>query len=61
MILGVMLKRAGEIALVVAVWSIAVGYIVYASVLASRHRAVQTVVRVDISITDSTACSTGDS
>lgn len=50
-----MLKRAGEIALVVAVWSIAVGYIVYASVLASRHRAVQTVERVDISITDSTA------
>ena len=50
-----MLKRAGEIALVLAVWSIAVGYIVYASVLASRHRAVQTVERVDISITDSTA------
>lgn len=50
-----MLKRAGEIALVVAVWSIAVGYIVYASVLASRHRAVQTVERVDISIIDSTA------
>lgn len=50
-----MLKRAGEIVLVVAVWSIAVGYIVYASVLASRHRVVQTVERVDISITDSTA------
>lgn len=50
-----MLKRAGEIALVVAVWSIAVGYIVYASVLASRHRSAQTVERVEISILDSTA------
>lgn len=50
-----MFRRAGEIALVVVVWSIAVGYIVYASVLATRHRAVQTVERVDIRILDSTA------
>lgn len=50
-----MLKRTGEIALVVAVWSIAVGYIVYASVLATRHRAEQTVERVEINITDSTS------
>lgn len=50
-----MLKRAGEIALVVAVWSIAVGYIVYASILASQHRSAQTVERVEISILDSTA------
>ncbi len=50
-----MLKRAGEIALVVVVWSIAVGYIVYASVLASRHRSAQTVERVEINILDSTA------
>lgn len=50
-----MLKRTGEIALVVAVWSIAVGYIVYASVITSRHRSAQAVERVDISILDSTA------
>lgn len=49
------MKRAGEIALVVVVWSIAVGYIVCASVLASRHRAEQTIERVEISILDSTA------
>lgn len=49
------MKRAGEIALVVVVWSIAVGYIVYASLLASRHRSMQTVERVEISILDSTA------
>lgn len=50
-----MFKRSGEIALVVAVWSIAVGYIVYASVLANRHRSSQTVERVEINIADSTS------
>ena len=44
-----------KIVLLAAVWTAVAGYIVYAAVLASRQRRVQTVGQVDIRISDSTA------
>lgn len=48
------MKRMGKILLFAVLWSIVVGYIVYASVVTSRHRAAQVVERVNITIADST-------
>lgn len=48
------MKRIAKILFFVLLWSIVIGYIVYASVATSRHRAVQVVERVNITIADST-------
>lgn len=49
-----MIKRIARILFFVVLWSAVVGYIVYASVITSRHRAMQVVERVNIAVTDST-------
>ena len=48
------MKRIAKILFFVVLWSIVIGYIVYASVVSGRHCAEQVVERVDIAIADST-------
>lgn len=48
------MKRIAKILFFVVLWSIVVGYIVYASVVSAQHRAGQVVERVEIAIADST-------
>lgn len=48
------MERIGKILFYAVLWSIVVGYIVYASVATARHRARQVVERVEITIADST-------
>lgn len=47
-------RRILNVAMAVAIWAAVIAYVAYATVLTRRHRAGQTVERVDISVRDST-------